>query len=155
MMISTPPLGALRRIGAVLVSDGWFLAALAAGPAAMGLMRWAPALRPPPTHSHSWYFLLTAVILSPVVEELLFRGTLQPLILQTRWGPTSRLGLSQANIAVSVAFASLHLLNHPPAWAMAVFFPSVIFGLFRDRYEAVWPALLLHITYNACYFATH
>lgn len=152
-MIPRLRLDALPRIGAGLASDGRLLAALAAGPAAIGVMHWIPALRSTPTHFRSWHFLLSAVILSPVVEEVLFRGTLQPLILRTRWGGTRRLGLSQANIAASIAFASLHLLNHPPAWAVAVFFPSLLFGLFRDRYEAIWPALLLHITYNACYFA--
>jgi membrane protease YdiL (CAAX protease family) len=46
----------------------------------------------------------------------------------------------------------MHFINHPPFWALAVFFPSLVFGYFRDRCDSVVPAITLHILYNFGYF---
>jgi len=33
--------------------------------------------------------------------------------------------------------------------ARTAFFPSLVFGYFRDRYDSIWPGAALHIFYNA------
>ncbi|MEQ8798377.1 MAG: JDVT-CTERM system glutamic-type intramembrane protease [Salinisphaeraceae bacterium] len=91
-----------------------------------------------------------AILVYPVVEEWLFRGELQPRIgrkLIRRFGP-----LSAANLVTSALFTALHLLFHPPGWALAVFLPSLVFGYFRDATGGLAAPMLLHGFYNACFF---
>ena len=93
---------------------------------------------------------LYPALLYPVVEELVFRGLLQDLAhkyLQAwQFGP-----LSHANILVSLAFTGLHFINHPPMWAAAVFIPSLVFGLFKDRTGGLSAPIALHVFYNSGY----
>jgi membrane protease YdiL (CAAX protease family) len=42
-----------------------------------------------------------------------------------------------------------HLINQPPLWAASVFFPSLVFGYFKDRHQTVVTPFLLHAWYNA------
>ncbi|MCO6412667.1 MAG: JDVT-CTERM system CAAX-type protease [Thiogranum sp.] len=94
---------------------------------------------------------LYPALLYPVVEELVFRGIIQEQ-LHKRLSPW-RLGpLSHANIFTSLLFTALHFINHPPLWAAAVFFPSLVFGLFRDRSGGVTAPIVLHVFYNSGYF---
>jgi len=93
---------------------------------------------------------LLLVLLYPLVEELVFRGVIQGWLL-TRINRSWR-GVSLANLLTSVLFVALHLWQHPPLWAFAVFVPSLIFGFFRDRYQSVIPAIILHSFYNLGYF---
>ena len=88
----------------------------------------------------------------PVLEELAFRGFLQEALYKTAQGKKTWLGISGANALTSVIFALFHLLRHPPLWAASIIFPSLVFGFFRDRYERVTPAIVLHVFYNAGYF---
>ena len=87
----------------------------------------------------------------PVVEELVFRGMIQDIARRRlrAWhiGP-----LSHANILTSLLFAALHFINHPPLWAAAVFIPSLLFGLFRERSAGLAAPILLHVFYNSGYF---
>jgi uncharacterized protein len=59
-----------------------------------------------------------------------------------------------ANLAATVAFVMLHLLVQPPAWAIAVAVPSLLFGHMRDRFASVVPPIALHATYNAGFALT-
>ena len=88
----------------------------------------------------------------PILEELVFRGALQPALLATRWGAREASGVTTANVAASLAFAAAHALTHAPEWATAMLFPSLVFGYFRDRYRSVVPAAALHVYYNAGWF---
>ena len=88
----------------------------------------------------------------PLLEEWLFRGLLQPQLLTYRPLRTQRLGLSGANLLTSLLFGATHLLAHSPLWAAAVIIPSLIFGAFRDRYQSIVPAIILHSFYNLGYF---
>jgi len=91
---------------------------------------------------------LAFVIWQPLVEELVFRGVLQGRLLQM---PTQRrVGpLSAANLLTTAAFAAMHLLAQPPAWALAVALPSLVFGHLRERFDSVWQAVAMHAAYNA------
>mgnify|MGYP001820986360 CR=1 FL=1 len=92
-------------------------------------------------------FLLPALIY-PVLEEIVFRGLLQERvrehISQRTFGP-----LSVANLLTSVVFTGLHFLYHLPLWAALVFFPSLVFGFFKDRTRGLGAPIILHIFYNA------
>ncbi len=101
---------------------------------------------------HNLILFLQAALLYPLVEELVFRGLLQERLWQTRLSRMSIYCISLPNIVTSVVFTALHFLAHPPAWALAVIIPSLVFGFFRDRYQHVLPAIILHVFYNSGYF---
>ena len=91
---------------------------------------------------------LWPVLFSPVVEEILFRGILQEFIrdyfTEKFLGP-----LSLANLVTSLIFASLHFFFQPALWAALVFFPSLVFGHFKDRSGKLTGPIILHAFYNA------
>ncbi len=97
-----------------------------------------------------WRFLYPA-LLYPLIEELLFRGLVQDLAHRhlKAWtlGP-----LSHANLITSALFTALHFINHPPLWAAAVWFPSLLFGFFKDRTGGLAAPMVLHVFYNSGYF---
>jgi len=97
----------------------------------------------------SWRTFLMLTIAFPVLEEYVFRGGLQPALFQRAGFSKSAFGLSLANIVTSLVFAALHLFNQPPLWAMLIFFPSLVFGWMRDRYNNLHACIILHIMYNA------
>ena len=94
-----------------------------------------------------------SVLLYPILEEIVFRGFLQGSLV--RWSVLKGgfLRLSIANIITSCVFSLVHLINHEPIWALLVFFPSLIFGYFKDRYQAILPCIILHQFYNVVFFS--
>ena len=101
---------------------------------------------------HGWAALALLVLLQPLFEELLFRGLVQGKLLARAWGRRRCAGLTGANLATSALFTALHFASHPPLWAAGVLLPSLLFGYFRDRHDSVYPAIALHVFYNAGYF---
>ncbi len=95
---------------------------------------------------------LQLALLYPIVEELVFRGLLQEKLWRTRLSRLSIYCISMPNIITSAVFTSFHFMAHPPGWAIAVIVPSLVFGFFRDRYQHVLPAIILHVFYNSGYF---
>jgi len=96
-----------------------------------------------------WQVFATVVLVYPILEELAFRGALQGMLLETRFGAGELLsGTTLANVLTSLLFAAAHLINQPPFWAMLVFFPSLVFGYFRDRTGFVSVPIILHCWYN-------
>lgn len=120
------------------------LALLAAVPVWTVLYVWVgPHMRAP---SGLWVWC-SLVLVQPLLEELVFRGLLQGLLLERtalRRGP-----ISWANALTTLAFVALHLLAQPLAWALAVAVPSLVLGHLRERLGSVWPAVALHAVYNA------
>jgi len=136
-VIGWPP-DAHLALALALAVPVWAALGLAAGP-----VMYVPS---------GWTAWTSFVLFYPVVEELIFRGILQGelLHLTTRDGRMLRLGpVSAANALVTVAFVALHMLAQPPAWALAVAVPSLVFGHLRERFASVWPAVLVHVVYNA------
>jgi len=129
--------------------DPLFLAALLAGPLCWLVLyvlqapdiHWGWPLRAP------WLFLLP-VAFYPVVEEFIFRGLVQELvrdyISKAALGP-----LTVANLLTSVLFTALHFIYQPPQWALLVFFPSLVFGFFKERSGGLTAPIILHAFYNA------
>jgi len=136
-----------------LFQDPLFWLALLAGSATWtALYFWLPYLPVQSEHLNQWWTLLLLAGLYPLLEEWLFRGLLQPQLLTFRPLQARFLGLSNANLLTSLLFAMAHLFVQPPLWAAAVIVPSLIFGAFRDRYQSVVPAIILHSFYNLGYF---
>ena len=94
--------------------------------------------------------VLMLLILFPVTEELFFRGIIQPII-HKKFSKTWR-SISVANVLTSLLFSVTHLFNHNPIWALSTFFPSLVFGWSKDRYNTLLAPLMLHCYYNAGWF---
>lgn len=148
--------GFLRECGLVAPqprSRAWWIdphmtaALLAAVPVWLVLRSGGLAHLHAPRGLQAW---LVFALLRPALEEVVFRGLLQGQLLrltvQRRVGP---LPLTQANLAVSAAFAAAHLPVQPIGWALATFVPSLVMGHLRDRFGSVLPCVVLHIVYNA------
>lgn len=96
----------------------------------------------------AWQTLLWIGLIYPVLEELVFRGGVQAELYNYAVFRKTIASVSQANIVTSLVFATSHLINQPPLWAAAVFFPSLVFGWARDRYQHVKASIALHCFYN-------
>ncbi len=139
-----------------LASDPQFFGALLAGPIVWTLIAWLTSADvaiafPPRLLSERPMQFAMLVLAYPVLEEFVFRGWLQPAFA-TRIRRGALLGLSPANLVTSALFAAAHFLYHPPLMALATFFPSLVFGHLRERYNHVLPGIMLHAYYNAGYF---
>lgn len=132
------------------LADRQFGLALTAGAVVLaGSRLFFPGLLP---RAASPVLLPSLLLWQPLLEELLFRGVLQGQLRLASWGRVTFAGISHANWATSALFALAHGLTHAPLWAAAVLLPSLLFGHFRERLASVYPALALHISYNAGYF---
>ncbi len=129
-----------------------FLSVLAMGAAVWLALPFLAVVQPLPwPHIFSLSFLV-AVLWQPTVEELLFRGCLQGWLFAHEWGKHSFVGISIANLLTSVVFSGAHIATHSLPWALSTLFPSLLFGVLRDRSGSVLPPLAMHIIYNAGYF---
>lgn len=84
------------------------------------------------------YFVFLAAVLAPLVEELLFRGILFPVLLQ-------RAPLSVALIAVSLLFALMHW--HVPS-LVPLFILSMAFCLAYLYAGSLWVCVAMHSLFN-------
>jgi len=99
--------------------------------------------------SLSLKFYLIQFFLVAVPEEVAFRGILMEILLnkfKKNWGK-----LSFANLVASIAFAMCHAFYHPFWFAVLTFFPGLVFGYFREKYDSVLPSIILHFFYNVCF----
>ena len=127
-----------------------WLAVVAGGIVAAAIGLWIPVADPRADSTIAW-LAVSMLVIYPVLEELAFRGALQGWLLSYDWGQSARLGITTANVMTTGSFVLLHFLHHPPDWAVSVAVPSLLFGFFRDRHDAVYPAIALHVVYNLFY----
>jgi membrane protease YdiL (CAAX protease family) len=129
--------------------DSAFWLAIAAG-VVVWLLLWLTAA---PTFSIGnrsiTKILFVTMVYYPILEEILFRGVVQSSLAKRSWGSRQWLSLSVANWLTSLLFVVAHVAYQPTLWVMLVFAPSLVFGFFRDRYNNIYPCLVLHSTYNA------
>lgn len=130
-----------------ILSDRHVWLALGAGPLCWLALALGGVPRPPGTPSAS--LLIGAIVLYPVLEEIVFRGGLQSALLSRSAFARKVAGLSRANVVTSLVFAAAHLWSQPLVWAAAVIPPSLVFGHLRDRFDHVLPGMLVHAFYNA------
>lgn len=92
---------------------------------------------------------LTAVVLAPLVEEMMFRGLLlgalvrKSQIVDARY---RRLPVMVANVAVSVFFASLHASAWPSP--IGIFVLSLGLGKLYIATGRLWPSIAAHAVFN-------
>ena len=96
-----------------------------------------------------WALLVSILLWQPFVEELLFRGIIQGQLLKKEWAQQVVFKITVANIVVSALFVAMHLIGNSAMWSLTVFVPSLLFGYFRDRYDSVYPSMILHSAYNS------
>lgn len=126
-------------LGFALALPVWVGWALWLAPA--GDLRW-------PLHNPLGFLL--PVMAYPILEEIVFRGGLQPALatrLKQHWG-----ALTAASLLTSLLFTGFHFFFHPPLWAALVFIPSLVYGYFRERHDSLASPIALHVFYNAGYF---
>ncbi len=129
-----------------------FLSCLAVGCVFWGVLPLLVDVQPLPWPRIASPAFLLAVVWQPIVEELFFRGCLQGFLSIREWGQRALVGISIANLLTSVAFTGAHIATHSLLWASLTLFPSLLFGVLRDRSGSVFPSIALHIIYNAGYF---
>lgn len=132
--------------------DFCFYLALIGGVCFWGILRfYIPETSKAGLQILSWVFI-SLVFWRPFLEELLFRGFLQGQFNRQKWGRNSWGGISLANCFTSVLFTGAHFLFQSSPWVLGIFFPSLVFGFFRDRYHSVYPSFVLHAYYNGGFF---
>ncbi len=132
--------------------DSVFLFLFALGPLVWLGMIGILAVQPLPWHAIWSLAFLSVALWQPLAEELLFRGVLQGHVLQSIGKQKAWIGLSIPNLLTSLFFTLAHLVGHSISWALLVFVPSLCLGLVRDRFESVYPSIILHAFYNTGYF---
>jgi len=132
-----------------LSKDPLFRVAVAAGPVCWVVLFFILH----PSIQWGWPLLtplvfLLPVLVYPVLEEIVFRGLIQELVHE--YLSKASLGpVSVANLLTSFLFTGVHFFYHPPLWAALVFFPSLVFGFFKDRTQGLMAPIILHVFYNA------
>lgn len=145
-MRSAYPVKLMKRF----FTDSHFLVALVLGPCVWALLF---LLQLNTASSIDIVLLITVCLIYPVLEELAFRGFIQSWLLDAIQFAKKRFGgISVANIVTSIVFAAAHLYSQHPLWAASVFFPSLVFGYFRERHDSVIPSIVLHCWYNTGFF---
>jgi hypothetical protein len=130
----------------------WWACALGAPPIAYAVA----AAGYPMAMTHDPLRDLALIALASVLEEIVFRGALQPALARAFARGSSRQGdslLTRANVVTSVLFAAFHLWRHPLAVAIGVFPISLIYGKARELSGRWWPAALLHLGFNVALYA--
>jgi uncharacterized protein len=90
---------------------------------------------------------LFGVTLGPVVEELLFRGFLQPVM-------TDALGVLPGILATSVLFGAMHLMQNAFIWQSGVLITLVgfVLGTVRHVSGSTRASSIVHVAYNSLPF---
>jgi membrane protease YdiL (CAAX protease family) len=83
--------------------------------------------------------MLYVAVLTPIIEELLFRGFVLDLASEVygRWG---------AIVISSILFAIVHV---EPVSIINAFIGGLIYGYVRIRTDSLWPSIFLHSVWNA------
>lgn len=86
---------------------------------------------------------LFGITLGPVVEELLFRGFLQPVLVES-------FGVFPGILATSVVFGGMHLMQNANLWQSGVLitFVGFVLGVVRHVSGSTRASAITHIFYN-------
>ena len=85
--------------------------------------------------------------LGPVCEELLFRGFLQPVLVES-------FGAALGIFLTAVPFGLLHVPEYGGSWrhGLLITMTGVAFGWMRQRTGSTKAAAIMHATYNGVFF---
>ncbi len=95
-------------------------------------------------HAQTAVFLgVTAIAVAPLVEEVVFRGFIFP-VLERRWGAVA------AVLLTALMFTSLHVTQLWGSWMAVslILLVGLVLSLVRALTGALLPAYLLHLAYN-------
>ena len=81
-----------------------------------------------------------AVLVAPLVEELVFRGFFQGQLEQ---------GYRDATKAVLFSAALFMILHFNPWWSLQIYLLGVILGYLAWRTASIWPAVVVHAVNNS------
>jgi membrane protease YdiL (CAAX protease family) len=87
------------------------------------------------------------ITLGPVIEELLFRGFLQPVLVDS-------LGVFPGILATSAFFGAMHLMQNAFLWQTGVLITLVgfVLGVVRHVSGSTRASAIVHVSYNALPF---
>jgi membrane protease YdiL (CAAX protease family) len=91
--------------------------------------------------------ILTSVIIFPIIEEWTFRGVIQNY-LSLKIEKIFYNHISLANILTSIIFSLIHLFENSFLHSLAVFLPSIIFGILYEKCGNIYMNMILHAFYN-------
>lgn len=94
-------------------------------------------------------FVVSAIVVYPVLEEIVFRGILLYKLTTFHAFRFNFAGVTAANAMSSLLFALLHSYIFSDVLALFVFFPSLIFGYFYEKTKSLKVSITLHMFYNA------
>jgi len=96
------------------------------------------------TPAEAWMLTIFGITLAPLMEELLFRAFLYPVL-------NRRLGLAAAIVLTAAGFASLHGSQLKFAWGplLVIFLVGLTLTIVRARKNSVAAGLLMHVAYNS------
>jgi membrane protease YdiL (CAAX protease family) len=80
-------------------------------------------------------------ISAAIIEEIFFRGWIQPLCKK-------KFGAVLAILFTSAVFAAAHVFVARAAFIVAVFFPGCVMGFLRERHGNISTSTLFHATAN-------
>ena len=91
--------------------------------------------------------VLFGTTLGPVIEELLFRGFLQPVLVDS-------FGVFPGILATSVVFGGMHLMQNAFLWQSGVLITLVgfVLGVVRHVSGSTRASAITHVSYNALPF---
>ena len=87
------------------------------------------------------------VTIGPLIEELVFRGFLQPLFARN-------LGAAAAIIVANIPFGALHYAEYGNSWrhVVVIMLAGIAFGTMRQTTGSTRASTLMHASYNALFF---
>jgi membrane protease YdiL (CAAX protease family) len=87
---------------------------------------------------------LFGITLGPIIEELLFRGFLQPVLVES-------FGVLPGILATSVVFGGMHLMQNAFIWQSGVLITLVgfVLGAVRHISGSTKASAITHVSYNA------
>ena len=95
---------------------------------------------------NKWSAYLLLIIISPIIEEIAFRGLLQELLV-SRIKPKII-----ALVMVNLAFVMLHYARNSNLFYLALVFAcGLIFSLLKECFASLKVAVFMHSYYNCCF----
>ena len=83
--------------------------------------------------------LITASLVAPVVEEVVFRGAILRALLQKKWNPW---------IAIFISAAIFGIIHMNLTQGVSAFVVGIFMGWLFYRTRSIWPGVILHMMNN-------
>ncbi len=97
-----------------------------------------------PSAAARWTMIASAILIAPILEEILYRGLFQTTLLDL-FGRGRRWAVI---LFASVIFVAVHLGAVHPAALPGLFVLSIVLGWLYERTGALWPCILVHMIFN-------